>query len=165
MIIDLKPLFRGDTDCLPLDYSFDLSETDIHGIRPFADPVILTGRVYLRADVVSLDAYVTAVYTGICDRCGRDIRKECRIRISRDIVTDLANEDNDDFIVAEDMQLDLKELALSEIILNLPMKQLCSDDCKGVCQKCGANLNDGDCGCVTKEIDPRLSALQDLLNQ
>ena len=43
-------------------------------------------------------------------------------------------------------------------------KVLCREDCLGLCQECGANLNDGDCGCAPDEIDPRLAALQQLLN-
>ncbi|MBR2488852.1 MAG: DUF177 domain-containing protein, partial [Clostridia bacterium] len=47
---------------------------------------------------------------------------------------------------------------------DLPMKHLCSEKCKGICSKCGKNLNDGKCECPEKEIDPRLQILADLLN-
>ena len=62
------------------------------------------------------------------------------------------------------MKLDLNELVYSEVIVSLPMKHLCKDDCKGICVKCGKNLNEGRCDCPEKEIDPRLSALAELLN-
>lgn len=79
------------------------------------------------------------------------------------LVTEVNDEDNDDYIIIEDMKLDIAELTLEDIYLALPSKFLCSDDCKGVCPSCGVNLNTGSCSCK-KEVDPRLEALLDLLN-
>lgn len=165
MIIDLKPLFRGDTDSMPLDISFDFSDEKIGGVQPFVKPVKLCGNVVNRADVVSFDAVITAEYFAPCDRCGQDFGQICSVPLERTVVCEVHNDDNDEYIIAPDMKLDLHELTLSELILNLPMKHLCKDECKGICQKCGANLNDGDCDCDHREIDPRLSALYELLNQ
>lgn len=165
MILDLKPLFRGETDSLPLDLTFDFSQVTIGGVCPLSEPVHLGGKVVSRAEVVSVDAVITAKFTANCDRCGCAVTHEHQVPITRAIVTELHNEDNDELIVSEDMKLDLEELALSELVLNLPMKHLCREDCKGICQKCGANLNDGECGCDTREVDPRLSALLELLKQ
>ena len=61
------------------------------------------------------------------------------------------------------MKLDLDELVYSEVVVSVPMKHLCKEDCKGICEKCGKNLNEGECGGPKREIDPRLSALADLL--
>jgi len=52
----------------------------------------------------------------------------------------------------------------SEVILDLPSKHLCKDDCKGICFKCGKNLNEGECDCETREVDPRLAKLMELLD-
>ena len=67
--------------------------------------------------------------------------------------------------VGEDGMIDLAPLVRELSLLSLPVKVLCRDDCQGLCQECGANLNDGDCGCDSGEIDPRLAALQQLLNE
>ena len=72
------------------------------------------------------------------------------------------NDDYDDYIVVENNVLDLDELVNEECQLFLPAKMLCKEDCKGLCQKCGKNLNYEKCECA-KEIDPRLAALSDLL--
>ena len=50
-----------------------------------------------------------------------------------------------------------------DIVMGLPTKVLCKDDCRGLCPDCGKDLNLGDCGCQKKEVDPRLAALADLL--
>lgn len=58
--------------------------------------------------------------------------------------------------------LDLSALLWEEFSLALPIKPLCSPDCRGVCPVCGKNLNEGPCGCSSDEGDPRLAALRNL---
>ncbi len=67
--------------------------------------------------------------------------------------------------VGEDGMIDLGPLVRELALLSLPTKVLCREDCLGLCQECGANLNDGDCGCDAEAIDPRLAALQQLLQE
>jgi uncharacterized protein len=59
-------------------------------------------------------------------------------------------------------QIDLTELAREQILLNLPEQIFCKEDCRGLCPKCGANLNEKTCSCETKEIDPRWQSLREL---
>ena len=66
-----------------------------------------------------------------------------------------------DYLIGFD--LDVDKLIYGEILVNWPMKVLCKEDCKGVCQFCGANLNEGQCSCK-KPVDPRLEALKQLLD-
>ena len=58
--------------------------------------------------------------------------------------------------------LDIGDLLWEEFCLALPVKPLCTDDCKGVCSTCGANLNRGDCACAQDAGDPRLAVLRKL---
>ena len=60
--------------------------------------------------------------------------------------------------------IDLRQVAEEQLNLCLSMKMLCREDCRGLCPKCGANLNQGDCGCPAGDIDPRLAALKKLLD-
>ena len=59
--------------------------------------------------------------------------------------------------------LDLSEAVRQYVLLVIPMKPLCREDCAGICSVCGRNLNDGKCGCKVTEIDPRWSKLSKLL--
>ena len=59
--------------------------------------------------------------------------------------------------------LDLTEVVRQNLLLSLPMSALCRTDCRGLCPDCGANLNEGPCGCQHEEVDPRLAVLQGLL--
>jgi uncharacterized protein len=62
-------------------------------------------------------------------------------------------------------QVDLSELVRQLVVINLPPRSLCRADCKGLCPQCGADLNDGPCGCEKQEIDPRLAPLKALLDR
>jgi len=64
--------------------------------------------------------------------------------------------------VAEEGKLNIEDLVREQIILSLPTRFLCKEDCKGLCDKCGANKNAGDCGCDAKYIDPRWAQLKNL---
>ena len=58
--------------------------------------------------------------------------------------------------------IDLAGILLEQLVVNLPIKPLCSDGCKGLCPKCGVNRNTDTCGCVDGEVDPRLEILKKL---
>ena len=61
--------------------------------------------------------------------------------------------------------LDVDQLVRDELLLNLPMKVLCDEDCKGICNRCGANLNYETCDCDRSVPDPRMSVIQDIFKQ
>lgn len=61
-------------------------------------------------------------------------------------------------------ELDVHDILMEQIILSVPMKPLCSESCKGICPKCGTDLNVSTCSCETKEPDPRLAVLKKLIN-
>jgi uncharacterized protein len=71
----------------------------------------------------------------------------------------------DEYIVVVDSCVELDEAVKEELMLEFPKKLLCSEDCLGLCPKCGKPKKEGDCGCVTKEIDPRLAVLKKLLDK
>jgi uncharacterized protein len=75
--------------------------------------------------------------------------------------------EEDDFVtipVAGEGIYDLFPRVREALILEIPIKLLCREDCKGVCRTCGANLNSGDCGCSSEAGDPRWGALKNFLN-
>ncbi|MEE1330938.1 MAG: DUF177 domain-containing protein [Acutalibacteraceae bacterium] len=164
MLIDLKHIFATDNTSLPIEYSLDLSSTEVSGIYPLKKPVTVSGTVSNKASLVVLDAVITYEYDAPCDRCGAETARTHTIRLNKSLAVSIEGEESDSILTVPDMKLDLDELLYSEVIVSLPMKHLCKEDCKGICPKCGKNLNDGKCGCPEKEIDPRLSALAELLN-
>ena len=164
MLLDLKPLFAGSRDFLSVEFEMDLSELEFLGVKPLPSPVTISGKIVSRAGIVQSDLNCKVEYVGVCDRCLKETVKNYTVAINRVIVVSLENEENDDIAVVPDMQLDLEDFCYPDIVMSLPTKLLCKDSCKGLCSVCGKNLNEGDCGCQTKEIDPRLAALAELLN-
>ena len=74
-------------------------------------------------------------------------------------------EDENVITLEEGDVLDIRDVVMNNIYLALPLKVLCKEDCKGLCQDCGKNLNEGQCNCTHEEVDPRLSALKDMFKE
>jgi uncharacterized protein len=74
-------------------------------------------------------------------------------------------ENVDEYIVLQGGMLCPDDAVREELLLEFPKKLLCGDDCQGLCPKCGKPKKEGDCGCQTKEIDPRLAVLKKLLDK
>ena len=163
MLLDLKPLFAGSREFLSVEFEMDLSEFEFLGVKPFRSPVAISGKIVSRAGIVESQLDCKVSYVGVCDRCLKETVKDYTAHINRTIVVSLENEENDDIAVVPDMQLNLEDFCYPDIVMSLPTKLLCKADCKGLCPVCGTNLNEGSCGCETKEIDPRLAALAELL--
>ena len=99
-----------------------------------------------------------------CDRCLKDFQREYQLSFDHIVVPSLSNNDNDDYIVAEGESIELNDIAVTDLLLQLPTKNLCKEDCKGLCPRCGKNWNDGPCDC-RPEVDPRLAVLNQLLKK
>ena len=109
-----------------------------------------------------------AVYSATlpCDRCLADVEVDIPLdfAIEADMKLDDAKrvEELDETGFINGHELDTDRLLIEELILGRPVKVLCRDDCKGLCRKCGRNLNLGDCGCDLTEPDPRMAAIADI---
>ena len=64
-----------------------------------------------------------------------------------------------------DRNLDVDRLVYLEVLMSWPLKVLCKEDCKGICSRCGKNLNEGPCGCAEEPKDPRMAAISDIFSK
>ena len=144
----------------------DLSDLQYGTCFPVTEPVKASGTVRNTAGVLVMKGEITTCIHGICDRCAAEFDREMVIPIDAVLVTELANEENEDewVFTLEGDSADLDDIVRTIFVLNMDSKLLCSDDCKGLCCGCGKNLNFEVCSCE-KEIDPRLAALKQLLNK
>lgn len=156
MNIELRRFFEDD-GTLNIDYSFVTED------MLFSAPITVKGIIKSVNSIVSLKADVKCSVLSQCAKCAKDIVKELTVPMEHLLVSHLNDENNDDYILVENMLLNLDELVLEDVYLSLPARFLCKSDCKGLCPYCGTDLNDGACDCK-KPIDPRLAALQQLLN-
>ncbi|MBN1123188.1 MAG: DUF177 domain-containing protein [Anaerolineae bacterium] len=101
-----------------------------------------------------------------CVRCLKPFEQTYEVEISELFVLDTANSsDTDPYVIDEGGIIDLTPIVREEGILAVPMQVLCSPECKGLCAECGADLNEGPCGCEEDQIDPRLAPLRALLKK
>lgn len=147
MELDLKAIFNGEVKSIDLNYTFNMLDENFDGVYPLKQPVEVKGVIKNSADVVKLVCDIKATVTKPCDRCCEEVSKPYNIKINSVLVLSNDNE-NEDYIPVPSYKLDLYELVRSEIVLNLPLLHLCSEDCLGVCFICGQNLNKDKCNCI-----------------
>ena len=164
MIFDLQKVFQNIGERLEIEREISMSDIEIDFIRPFASPVKIKAVAANRASVVNLDITADFVYTRPCDRCIEPVTRDMHYEFHHKLVVTLHEEENDEYIETPDFKLELDELAIADILLRLPSKYLCKEDCKGLCEKCGQDLNLGECGCDRRVIDPRLEKLKQLID-
>ena len=163
MLFELKSVFLNDGEEKELTYQLDISDIEINGAYPFKAPVTVNAAASNRASLVTLTLSCSFDYQRSCDRCGEECSTVQTPVFTHKLAQTLVDEGNDDYIETPDFSIELDEVVISDILLSLPQKFLCSEDCKGLCPKCGKNLNFGDCGCDKREIDPRLEILKQLM--
>lgn len=161
MQLQLEQIFNIDGSVKEIDYSFE-PELSLSDDFALLTPVSFKGELRNTTGIVSLKGQASFSADVFCSRCAEQFHKDFAVEIDHLLANHLNDEDNDDYIVVENSVLELSELICEDIVLSFPVRFLCSEDCKGLCSKCGKNLNDGPCDCK-KEVDPRLAALLTLL--
>ncbi len=131
-------------------------------------PVVVSGNVVNRAGYMVLTEEAVISYRTRCARCLTDVEERVTFRVEKTVADEkgllrLENRDNDDYVQISGGKLDLDAPICDEILLSFPMRVLCSEDCKGLCSGCGANLNEEACRCTKKEINPAFASLASLL--
>lgn len=100
-----------------------------------------------------------------CDRCLQNVEVPITVEFSHKVLSpekDTAEEEEQSFMSGYELDVDV--LINNEILINMPVKVLCREDCKGICPVCGRNQNEGECGCDTFVPDPRMAAIKDIFN-
>ncbi len=161
MLLDLKKVFLCEGEKLDISFEFYLNEDT--QFRRFPKPVKADVLVRNRAGLVTLEADVEIEVVFNCDRCTANTTRVLTYHFEHILVPSLSGESGDDYIEAPEYSLEVEELLKDDIFLEFPVKLLCREDCRGLCPRCGKNLNDGECGCNKNEPDPRLAALKALL--
>ncbi len=175
MAIDVRKILSGELDSMAIDHSFSLDDgefpfgTQVEDVV-FTKPASVKGRIVNKGGYISLDVTISVCYKTECARCLKPLTRSFETVFSRTVVSpgELVNtpeEEADDYIEVSDGMLDIETVGAEQLMMEFPMKEVCHEDCRGLCPKCGRDLNTGDCGCPKKEIDPRLAILQKLLEK
>ena len=178
MIINVDDLVDKDINVTyeETQDSFEaLAEVVAAGDVSFVQPIHFDLRAYRIGEMVVADGGFDAPIRCRCVRC--------LARFDSSLSSDFRmtyNRNNDGSVpppVATEVELDAETIGMrsfsgqhidlrpalqEELILALPIQPLCRKDCKGLCSKCGADLNQGDCGCAKQKINPQFAALKNL---
>jgi len=168
MLINLSDVLSRDEKVVSMEAEVELDSFQSRlGSFPITEKTPLSIRIHNTGNKV-LEITGTMELGALipCSRCLEDVKTMIHLDILRKIDMKLSEEDRikeldeDSYITGYD--LDVEGLVYDELMSSWPMKVICRDDCKGICSKCGANLNKGDCGCDRTSLDPRMAAFLDV---
>ena len=168
----MRPLLAGDRLLtfnyeLPLDIDPEDAVSYLSGVG-FPSPMKVCGEITNTAGYMRMTVTASVNYQTECARCLAPLSGEFSLDLEktvapRNLLSDLDEDRLDDYAIIEDGFLDMDEQLSAQLEMEFPARFLCSEDCKGLCQRCGKNLNEGECDCSEEEIDPRLAPLKKLL--
>ncbi len=164
MIINFSDLLSKKNRKKEISLSFELEPFEFEGeeIRAI-EKVDVKGVAISEKDVILIEASVKTKLKLNCSRCLDTFIYPIDIDIEERFTTNSESEDEEAVVVIDDV-LDITELVETSIISTLPIKRVCKDDCKGLCQKCGCNLNVKACDCNKEDVDIRFEVLRGLFD-
>jgi uncharacterized protein len=169
MIIDLLKLRKPTLD---FELEFQPKEVDLETeFAELTEPVEFNGKLRKKDLRAEIEGEILTVVNLSCDRCLSKVQEELEIGFENAFVKPENYTDDQEIeleikdlevSILEDDRIDLREIAREQILLALPNRVYCRENCLGLCEKCGANLNQTDCKCKKDDVDPRWSALEKL---
>lgn len=140
------------------------------GLEPFefcgdqiapCGPVLVEGHMMGVEDRIELDGVIHASLKSSCVRCLSEAVLQLRVPFTEKYLREPDEEEPDAFLY-EASAVDLDQMVLGNLVMNLPVQILCKEDCKGLCPKCGKNLNEGPCDCDSEPLHSAFAVLKDL---
>ena len=134
-----------------------------------AQPATVKGRIRLSGNEVFVEGHVEARARLECDRCLKPVELPVSADFALEYITGAEyasssaaalSEEEMSVSVFDGESIDVDEIVKEQILLEVPARTLCREDCKGICAECGIDLNTGECSCTPNEIDPRWAALK-----
>ena len=134
-------------------------------------PVAVSGKVRRSGAEVFVTGHLETQAEIECDRCLKPLESVINTDFGVEYITDSEYEasyaaelSEEDLAVSvfDGEAIDLDEMVKEQLLLSLPLRSLCREDCKGICPVCGADRNSTNCSCESSEGDPRWAALRNL---
>ncbi len=164
MLLDISSVLKKPDSQIDVNLETHVDNKEFeNAFITFDKPLCVCGKVRNFGGVVMLDAKVSGEYKAVCDRCG----KLSVYDISFDFSEGFSKEPDEDEEISSltDESIDITEAVFKNVFMNLPMKHICSHECKGICPKCGANLNEAQCSCEDDSWNPQFDILKGLFNE
>lgn len=164
MICDVSSILKVTGAKISVDEHIAELKGETENDYVFKD-VKVSGEITNIGDVLEFGGKIFGRFETECARCLKPTETEFCVEFTEMLKNvDEEISDKDAVVIFEGNTVELSEIIRSNILVNLSTKYLCSEDCKGICPVCGADLNESDCGCEKEYIDPRLEGLRKLLD-
>lgn len=161
MYIDVSNIKNSKDAQLKIEESDNLEFFNAHlGELEFKEPVFLKGTIFNIGDEFLLKGCIKTVVQLNCCCCNKPVDRKINLLIEEVFSNDDAQ--NEVWVFNGNI-IELNPVIISNIALDIPMKVLCKEDCKGLCPKCGHDLNESDCNCDMTELDSRFEVLNQLV--
>lgn len=162
MKINMASVINCDGAKLDIAKEYNVGSFEFAGNEySFKEPVKITGEIKNIGSALKITLKIDGEYTSYCDRCGCDIKANISGELEEDITSSNEDVDSEMFVISSHV-LDISGAVDSLLYSSLPMRNLCSEDCKGLCPKCGTDLNKSECNCDTTRYDPRFAIFRKL---
>ena len=161
MLLDLREIIGVPGGRVTFEYEPDLSDATLGSVVRVEQPSRAAGNVANRAGALTFSAIVDAMCICACARCLKEFEYPVHQQITAFLTEGGEDGDDPDSYLLQGDMVDVDEIIVTEFILELDQRNLCREDCAGLCGKCGADMNEGPCGCG-EEGDPRFAALAQL---
>ena len=162
MFLDLREIIGVPGGRVTFDYEPDLSDATDGAIVQIREPSRAAGSVTNTAGVLTFSAIADVTCICVCAKCLKEFEYPVHQQINALLTEEGEDGGNPDGYFLQGDKVDADEIILTEFILNMDQRLLCREDCAGLCEKCGADLNEGQCSCKA-DVDPRLAVLGQLL--
>lgn len=146
MAIDISKAAEGSF--YPFKESINLTAELLSGrLARFVSPLTVQGTYVVDKTNVYLDGFLTVDIEYKCDKCLKDFVNNLKTKFQASFCLAGGEYEN----IYSNYSIDLNKAVGQEVLLELPTKVLCNTNCKGLCPKCGVNLNDSGCNCDCEE--------------
>lgn len=163
MIIQLSDFNSSRNRKKEINVTYDLKPLYFDGEKIEAvEALTVVGNITSIGDVLTLRASIKTKLDLKCSRCLEAFIYPIDIEIEERFTNNNEHQNDEEIIFVDGNILDITEIVENVIISTLPIKRLCTDNCRGLCYQCGKNLNEGSCNCNTNDVDLRLAKLQEL---
>jgi len=170
MRIELENLEGGKSDFVHVYQPEDLNPVDER--IDVIEPATVSGKIRLAGNEVFVNGHVETRAKVECDRCLQPVEIPVNADFALEYIPGSEYESTNVVELTEDQlsvavfdgeAIDVNEIVKEQIVLAVPTRVLCRENCKGICPECGTDRNTGDCSCTTNDIDPRWAALKKLI--
>ncbi len=161
MIVDISSILKVNNEKVDFSISENIENTGNYpDVCGFLSPVKVEGTITNLDGIFEVRGEGSVFAQINCGRCLGPVDVEVSFEVNEDF--SLTGSKNEEIETFSGYTIDLSSVVARSLLVGLPMRVLCDNDCRGLCPICGRDLNKGDCKCDTSVIDPRFESLRSL---